>query len=145
MKQFVTALFLAVSFALVGCGSNNSNSNNINGTWNATLTDSNNVQAFSFGVSLVENSGGSLTISNFTFNSNSPCFVSGETATGSFTLSGNLNGSMQGSFGFLVNSGNPSGNTLTLTGTANGNTISGTWTMAGAGCSGTGTFTMTKA
>jgi hypothetical protein len=144
MKQFVVALVLALGLTLVGCGSNNSNSNNINGTWNATLTDSNNVQAFTFGVSLAENSDGSLGLSNFTFNSNSPCFVSGETATGSFTLSGNLNGSMNGAFGFVVNSGNPAGNTLTLTGTQTGNTISGTWTMAGAGCSGTGTFTMTK-
>jgi hypothetical protein len=59
-------------------------------------------------------------------------------------LSGNFSGSVKGSFGFLVTSGQPAGNTLNLTGTANGNTISGTWTMTGTGCSGTGNFTMTK-
>jgi hypothetical protein len=134
-----------MGLTLLGCGSNNSsNPANINGTWNATLTDSNNVQAFTFGTSLVVNGDRTLSISNFTLTSNSPCFVSGETATGSFTLSGNFSGTMKGTFGFVVNSGTPAGNTLTLTGTDNGNTITGTWTMAGTGCSGNGNFTMTK-
>jgi hypothetical protein len=133
-----------VGLTLVGCGSNNTNPATINGTWNATLTDSNNVEAFTFGTSLVVNSDGSLSISNFTFISNSPCFVSGETAAGTFTLTGNTNGKVNGTFGFTVNSGNPAGNMVNLTGTANGNTITGTWTMTGTGCSGTGTFTMTK-
>ena len=144
MKQFAAALLLAVGLILTGCGSNNSNPPNINGTWNATLIDSNNVTAFTFGTSLTENSDGSLSISNFTFTSNSPCFVSGETESGSFKLSGNTNGNVNGTFGFVVNSGTPAGNTIALTGTAAGNTISGTWTMAGTGCSGFGTFTMTK-
>jgi len=144
MKQFAVAVFLAVGLILVGCGSNNSNPANLNGTWNATLIDSSNVTAFSFGTSLVVNGDGSLSISNFTFTSNSPCFVSGETASGSFKLSGNFNGNVNGTFGFVVNSGTPAGNSITLTGTATGNTISGTWTMNGTGCSGSGTFTMTK-
>jgi hypothetical protein len=144
MKHFAAALLLILGLTLLGCGSSNSNSGNINGTWDATLTDSNNVQAFTFGVSIVQSGNGSLSLSNFTFNSNPPCFVSDETATGTFTLSGNFSGSVKGSFGFIVNSGQPAGNTLTLNGTANGNTISGTWTMTGTGCSGTGTFTMTK-
>jgi len=144
MKQFAVAVFLAVGLILVGCGSNNSTPANINGTWNATLIDSNKVTAFSFGTSLVVNGDGSLSISNFTFTSNSPCFVSGETANGSFKLSGNFNGNVNGTFGFVVNSGTPAGNTVTLTGTAAGNTISGTWMMTGTGCSGSGTFTMTR-
>jgi hypothetical protein len=144
MKQFALAVLLAMGLALVGCGSNNTNPSTINGTWNATLTDSNSVQAFTFGVSLATNSDGSLSISNFTFTSNSPCFVSGETAAGTFTLTGNTNGKVNGTFGFTVTSGTPAGNTVNLTGTANGNTITGTWTMTGTGCSGTGTFTMTK-
>jgi hypothetical protein len=144
MKQFAVAVLLAVGLILVGCGSNNSTPANLNGTWNATLIDSNNVTAFSFGTSLVANGDGSLSISNFTFTSNSPCFVSGETASGSFKLSGNFNGNVNGTFGFVVNSGTPAGNTITLTGMATGNTISGKWTMNGTGCSGSGTFTMTK-
>jgi hypothetical protein len=144
MKQLAAAVLLAVGLTLIGCGSNNTSPATINGTWNAALTDSNSVEAFTFGTSLVVNSDGSLSISNFTFTSNSPCFVSGETAAGTFTLTGNTNGKVNGTFGFTVNSGNPAGNMVNLTGAANGNTITGTWTMTGTGCSGTGTFTMTK-
>ncbi|HEY3973337.1 MAG TPA: hypothetical protein VGM18_10055 [Candidatus Sulfotelmatobacter sp.] len=145
MRYLAAAVLLAIGLILVGCGSNGSNPSNINGTWNATLTDTNNVTAFTFGTSLVVNSGGSLTVSNFTFTSNSPCFVSGETPSGSFTLSGNFNGQVNGAFGFVVKSGTPAGNSLTLTGTATGNTISGNWTMSGTSCTGSGFFTMKKA
>lgn len=145
MKQFAAAVLLAVGLTLVSCGSNNSsNPANINGTWNATLTGTNNSTMFTFGTSLVVNGDGSLSVSNFTFTSNSPCFVSGETATGSFTLSGNFNGNVNGTFGFVVKSGTPAGNTITLSGTATGNTISGTWSINGTGCTGNGQFTMTK-
>ena len=144
MKPFAAAVLLVVGLALLGCGSSSSNSSNINGTWSATLVDSNNVTAFTFGTNLAVNGSGSLTISNFTFNSNSSCFVSGQTESGSFTLTGNTDGNVTGTFGLTVNSGTPAGNTLTLTGTVNGKTITGTWTMSGTGCTGSGTFTMSK-
>lgn len=145
MKRLAAALVVFICMALIGCGSNSSNASNINGTWNATLTSGGNATVFSFGTSLHSNSDGSLTVSNFQFTTNSPCFVSGETETGSFTLSGNFNGNVNGKFGMTVQSGNPSGNTLTLDGAANGNTISGTWQLAGSGgCTGNGTFSMTK-
>jgi hypothetical protein len=144
MQWFRGALVVFVGMTLIGCGSNNSNSN-INGTWNATLVSGGNATVFTFGTSFEVNGGGSLAVSNFQFTTNSPCFVSGETESGSFTLSGNFNGTVNGKFGFTVLSGNPSGNTLALSGTANGNTISGTWTLTGSGgCTGNGTFTMTK-
>ncbi len=144
MKQFAIAILLAVGLALVGCGSN-SNPANVNGTWNATLLSNGSQTSFAFGTSLSVNGDGSLTITNFTFNTDSPCFVSGETESGSFTLSGNFNGQVHGSFGMTVQSGSPAGNTLTLSGTATGNTISGNWTLTGGtGCTGSGTFTMTK-
>src|SRR5258708_30856175 len=144
MKQFAAALLLAVGLTLVGCGSKNSTPANINGTWNARLIDSNSVTAFTFGTSLVVNGDSSLSISNFTFTSNSTCFASAETESGSFQLTGNTNGNVNGTFGFVVNSATPAGNAITLNGTADGNTITGTWTMTGTGCSGSGTFTMTK-
>ena len=144
MQRLRAALVVFVGMTLIGCGSNSSNSN-INGTWNATLVSGGNATIFSFGTSLHVNGDGSLSVSNFQFKTNSPCFVSGETESGSFTLGGNFNGSVNGTFGFTVLSGNPSGNTLALSGTANGNTISGTWTLTGSGgCTGNGTFTMTK-
>lgn len=145
MKYFAVTVILIAGLALVGCGSNSSNSSNINGTWNATLTSAGNSTIFTFGTTLKENTDGSLSVSNFSFTTNSSCFVSGESETGSFTLSGDFNGNVNGKFGFTVQSGNPSGNTLALSGTANGGTISGTWTLTGSGgCTGNGTFTMTK-
>ena len=149
MKQFAVAVFLAAGLILVGCGSNSSAPSNVNGTWNATLSDSNNAPVFTLGTSFVENSDNTLSVTNLSITlpsaSPSPCFTSGQTATGSFMLSGNFNGNMNGTFGLVVKSGSPAGNTLTLNGTAAGNTISGTWTLAGGlGCTGNGTFTMTK-
>ena len=145
MKQFAVAMLLAVGLTLAGCGSNSSSSGNINGTWNATLLDINNTTVFSFGTSLMVNGDGSLNVSNFQFTSNSPCFVSGETESGSFTLSGNFSGQVSGKFGMSVQSGSPSGNTLTLSGTVAGNTITGSWTLTGGtGCTGSGTFVMNK-
>ena len=144
MKKLAVAMLLVAGLTLAGCGS--SHPTNINGNWTATLTDSaSGAQAFSFTTALVENSDGTLSISKFSFSTNSSCFVSGETETGTFALSGNFNGNVTGKFGMTVQSGTPSGNVLTLTGNANGNTITGTWTLTGGtGCTGSGNFTMTK-
>lgn len=146
MKQFAAAVLLVAGLILAGCGSN-TNPGNINGNWNATLMSNGNNTAFTFGTSLQVNADGSVSVVNFNFTKNdSSCFVSGETESGSFTLSGNFNGQVSGSFGMTVKSGNPSGNTLQLNGTvSNGNTISGTWTLTGnTGCTGSGSFTMSK-
>jgi hypothetical protein len=141
MKKLAVAWLVAVVLTLAGCGSNDHHQGNINGTWTAVLTDTN----FNFSTSLVVNSNGTLNVSQFSFSTAGPCFVSGETESGSFTLTGDFNGNVMGQFGFMVVSGSPSGNTLTLTGTANGNTITGTWSLTGGvGCTGSGTFTMTK-
>ena len=146
MTRFAAEMALITSLALIGCGSNSSNPPNINGTWNATLVSGGNAGVFTFGTSLTVNGDGSLRVSNFSFSTNSPCFVSGESESGSFTLSGNFNGTVNGKFGVTVQSGSSAGNTLTLSGTANGNTISGTWSLTGSsGCTGNGTFTMTEA
>ena len=142
MKKLAVAWLVTVVLTLVGCGSNNSKQGNINGTWTAALSDTN----FSFGTSLVVNSDGTLSVSQFSFSTNGqPCFVSGETESGSFALTGNFNGNVTGQFGLKVVSGSPSGNTLNLTGTVTGNTIAGTWSLTGgSSCQGSGTFTMTK-
>jgi hypothetical protein len=145
MKKLAVALLLAAGLVLVGCGSNNSNSSNINGNWSAVLTNSSDgSQAFTFTTSVTENNDGTLSVTNLTISSSS-CFVSGETESGSFVLGGNINGNVTGQFQFKVMSASPSNNVLTLTGTANGNTINGTWTLTGGtGCQGSGNFTMTK-
>ena len=144
MHKLAMGVVLAVGLALVGCGSSN-NSQNINGNWTATLMDANNKPTLSFSTSITQMSNGSLSVTNLNFSTNSPCFVTGETATGSFTLGGNFNGNVSGSFGMNVKSGSPGGNTLTMSGTVTGSSISGNWTLAGSsGCTGAGHFTMTR-
>src|SRR6516164_866914 len=106
MQRFAAVFVVFISTAMIGCGSNNSNASNVNGTWNAALVSGGNTTVFSFGTNLKTNSDGSLTISNFQFTMNSPCFVSGETESGSFTLNENFNGAMNGKFGMNVQSGN---------------------------------------
>ncbi len=144
MKKFAAAAFILLALTLVGCGGGN-NSGNINGNWTASLTDGSGTQMFAFQTSFVESSAGSLSVNNFSFSTNSPCFVSGDTESGTFVLGGDFNGNVSGQFGMTVQSGTPSGNTLILAGKANGNTITGTWTLTGgSGCTGTGNFTLTK-
>ena len=144
MQKLAMGFVLAVGLVLIGCGSSN-NSQNINGNWAATLTDANNNPSLSFNTSITQMSNGSLSITNLHFSTNSPCFVSGETATGSFTLGGNFNGNVSGTFGMSVQSGSPGGNTLAMNGTVTGSAITGNWNLTGSsGCTGAGHFTMTR-
>jgi hypothetical protein len=146
MRTSAILALVGMVLALVACGASNQSGGNINGTWTATLSDTSGSEAFAFTTALIATgASGTLTINSFQFSTNSPCFVSGETESGTFALSGNFNGNVSGSFGMNVRSGSPAGNTLTLMGTVSGNTISGTWTLSGAsGCSGSGNFTMTR-
>ncbi len=145
MKSLAFVLLLGLGLTLAGCGSDQK-SGNINGNWTATVTDTSGAQVFAFTTSLQgTGNSGTVTIKNFHFSSNSPCFVTGETESGTFALSGNFNGNVSGQFGMSILSGSPGGNSLTLTGTVSGNTITGTWILAGSsGCNGNGTFTMTR-
>ncbi len=148
MKTIAVTFLLGLGLVLVGCGSdkNAGNISNINGNWTATLSDGSGGQALAFTTALVATgTSGSITVNNFRFSTDSPCFVSGETESGTFSLSGNFSGNVSGQFGMSVLSGSPGGNTLTLAGSVNGGAISGTWILAGSvGCSGTGSFKMTK-
>ena len=147
MKRFLPTAGIALLFGslLVGCGTNSNKTTTINCNWTATLMDTGGAQAFAFTTSLAESGGGSVNVSNFSFSTNSPCFVSGQTETGTFTLAGDFNGNVSGKFGLNVQSASPAGNTLTLSGTVAGNTIAGTWSLTGgSGCTGNGGFTMNR-
>ena len=142
MKKLAVAMLLVMGLITVGCGTNSNKGGNVSGTWSAMLTGS---QNFTFTTALVDNGDGTVNVTKLTFSTNSSCFESGDTETGTFGLSGNLNGNVQGQFGMTITSGTPSGNVLTLTGTVNGSTVSGTWQLTGGtGCNGSGNFTMTK-
>jgi hypothetical protein len=142
MRKLAVAMLLVVGLVTVGCGTNSNKSGNVSGTWSAMLTGT---QNFSFTTALVDKGDGTVNVTELSFSTNSSCFVSGETETGTFGLSGDLNGHVQGKFGMTITSGTPSGNVLTLTGTVNGGTVSGTWVLTGgASCNGSGNFTMKK-
>jgi hypothetical protein len=145
MKSLALALLLGLGLTLAGCGSDKQ-SGNINGNWTATLSDTGGAQMFAFSTSLqATGNSGTVTINNFHFSTNSACFVSDETESGTFALTGNFNGNVSGQFGMSILSGSPGGNSLTLTGTVSGNTMSGTWILAGSsGCTSNGNFTMTR-
>jgi len=147
MNKIAIAALLALTLVLGACGSGSSTNNgNINGNWTAQLTDTHNDPVFALTTTFTQMSGSAVSVTNLTFTTSTPCFVSGESGTGSFILSGNFNGNVTGAFQLTITSGNPSGDTLTLQGTAKSNVITGTWTLTGlhSGCSGKGNFTLTK-
>jgi hypothetical protein len=150
MKHFKVAGLLALALMFAACGSNsNSNNGSINGNWTATLLDTKNNPTFSFTTALTSSGSNGLVIANFSLSTKSPCFASGETESGGFTLGGNFNGNTSGTFTLNIqsnNTGTVGSNTLVLQGTVNNNTISGNWNLTGtgAGCVGSGTFTMVK-
>ena len=147
MKQVWTLVVLGVALMLAGCGTNSSNTS-LNGNWAAALisSKSNSTPNFNFTLTMAETNGSNLSITNLNFTTSSPCFVSGTTATGGFSMSGTLNGVTSGGFHMNIQSTGSSDNQLSLQGTINNNTISGNWTLTGitAGCSGARTFTMNK-
>src|SRR5579885_803279 len=141
MKTVATIFAFAILLTLASCGANTNAS--INGNWTASLMESSSSSpVFSFSTTLTEASDGGLSITNLTLTSNSPCFATGSTARGGFTLSGNQDGVTSGGFQMTIQSTGANDNLLTLQGTVNNNTITGTWTLTGltAGCSGTGAF-----
>ena len=143
MKTFGIVMLLVLGLTFSACGGSN-NPGTINGNWSASLTGS---QTLAFTLSLTQTGSNGLSVTNFQFNSNSPCFATPTTETGSFGVGGNFNGNVTGSFGLNISTESPADvNALTLQGNVNGNTITGTWGLTGAtaGCTGSGSFTITK-
>jgi hypothetical protein len=154
MRNLVTFGLLAWAFMLVGCGSSTpSTVKTADGIWESALTGSGaGVGVFNFITTFSVGSGGSLSVSYFSFLTTGPCFpVSGDTASGSFNVTATST-SPTADFQFTVQSGS---SMLAMTGTATGtadssgnitwSTVTGTWTLTGdTGCTGSGTFTMTR-
>lgn len=147
MKKLGAVIVVGIALLLAGCGSSSNGS--INGNWTASLMNSgtSGSEVFAFTTTLTQSSGTSVSVTNLNFTTNSPCFSSGTTASGGFTVSGNTNGVTSGGFQMNIQStGTGTNDLLTLQGTLQNNTINGTWTLTGntSGCSGSGTFTMNK-
>lgn len=148
MRHFSIVMISVLGLMLGACGggSGNGNSSNVNGSWTASLMNADGTPAFSFTTALSQSNSTVISGTNLSFTTATPCFSSGGSATGGFTLTGTAGGMTTGNFELTVQSGTPSGNVLTLQGTDNNNTISGTWALTGvtSGCTGSGTFTMAK-
>jgi hypothetical protein len=144
MKKITAIALLGLTLILSSCGANSHLVGNINGLWAATLSSSG-AATFRFITNLTVNADGSLGSSSFNITLNNlPCTFAATTESGSFTISGNFNGQVSGTFHYVIMSTGVEVNTLTLDGTVNGGVISGTWTVSGAiaNCTGNGTFTM---
>jgi hypothetical protein len=111
--------------------------------WSATLSNST-ATTFTFTTDLTVNASGSLGTTNFNLTlNNTPCTFPATTESGSFTISGNFNGQVSGSFQYVITSTGAETNVLTLNGTVSNGLIAGTWSVSGAtNCTGNGTFTM---
>jgi len=138
---------LLLTSILTACGSSPA-PKKIDGTWNASLVNSNSSEAYTFAATLSQATGTTVSVSNFNFTSAAPCFTAplGQTAT--FSATGNSGGYQTGPFGMSVGTGlmTPVENVLTLTGTRNADgSISGKWTLTGlSGCSASGSYTMNQ-
>lgn len=145
MKKTIAVMLLGMSLILSSCGANSHINGNINGLWQATLSNSTLANTFIFMTNLTVNADGSLgtTSFNFTLN-NTPCSFPATTERGSFTITGNFNGQVSGAFQYIIMSTGAESNTLTLNGTVSGGQIRGTWSVTGSteNCTGNGTFTM---
>jgi hypothetical protein len=150
-KPMGIVVLLLLGVSMVGCGSSNgSNNTNVNGNWSASLTDSQSgPTVYAFTTTLAEGSGGTLSVTNFTFTSTGSCFVSGQTnESGNFTLSGNFSGNVTGTFGMTISStpGSASQSQLVLQGGVGpNNTLTGVWTLTGSSaCTGSGNFVFNR-
>ena len=84
MNRGVLSILLGFALVLGGCGNSNStNAGSINGNWSATLTNTDSTPAFAFTTTFTQMTGNSVNVTNLTFTTASPCFVSGETETAS--------------------------------------------------------------
>jgi hypothetical protein len=150
MKKLAVLIVLVCELALAGCGGNTTTTaaTTSSGLWQAVLAGgSGEGSVLSFNMNFTVNGDGSLSVSQFGFLTTGTCFVSGETESGTSTLVTDASGVVTGPISFVVQSGSPAGNTLTLTGNeTTSSDITGTWTLTAAtGCTDTGgTFTMTK-
>jgi hypothetical protein len=159
MKKAAILALLALELAVSGCGSSNSStstSTSASGNWEAQLSGGTGAASelnFVTALTVTDTSGVSnqpLNITGFSFINAGACFVSGETESGTATLTTSSTNQVTGTMTFTVKSGTPPGNTLTLTGnvtgTANGTSltggvVAGTWTLNGGGdtsCNGQG-------
>jgi len=165
MKKLAILILLALELAVGGCSTGTHSTTvttSTSGNWEAQLTggigEASKVDfVTTFNVTNTNGASGQpLDITGFAFFNAGKCFVSGETISGSASITTLSTNQAQGTMTYTVTSGTPSGNVLTLTGTTvvgtvtngtlSGGGVAGTWMLTGAqgdpGCTGSGNFIM---
>ena len=142
LKATGIPILLVLAITIAGCGSSSVSgliSGNINGTWTATLNNTDGSIAYQFSATFTQGTGSGLSVTNVTFTIPGPCMSSGEPGTGSFTPA-------NGTFGMSMASPDVGGPTMNLQGILSNGTISGTWRASEVlqPCGGNGTFTMQR-
>jgi hypothetical protein len=140
MKETIVASLLVMLLVVASCGGGQTPSA-INGHWVATLKNPDGTSAFNFSTQFGQNSGTTVTVSNFVFTSPASCFGTTIKESATFPTMGN------GPFGMTITSQGSPSIVLTIQGSLMSNSanesISGTWTLTGTTvCSGSGTFSM---
>ena len=146
MRQSGIISVVMLALVLTGCGSGAGGGGNINGSWTATLMNTEGTPTFAFQTTFTQGGGSNLNVVNFSFTTPGNCFASQQTTeTGSFSLTGNFSGNVSGAFNMTIATTGAEKDILTLQGTVNNGQITGTWTVTGtlASCTGNGNFTMT--
>ena len=149
-KKVAIAGLLSLALVLSGCGTTQTTAAaDTSGVWQAVMSGgAGEASALSFVTNFSVNGDGTLNISSFNFLNVNSCFASGGTESGTANVTTDVNNVVTGTVTYVVQSGSPAGNTLTLTGTEDDTTITGTWVLTesggSTGCSGAGDFTMTR-
>lgn len=156
MKKLAFLMLLGLALLVASCGTSTvppQTTTSASGNWEAQLIGGTGPASqlnFVIAFKVTDTNGGSsepLNITGFSFLNNSAgaCFQTGETVSGTASLTTSNTNQVSGTMSITVVSGVPAGNTLTLTGTtvsgtANNGTLSsgaasGTWSLSGGtGC-----------
>jgi len=160
MKKLAFLMLLGLALLVASCGTSTTppqTTTSAGGNWEAQLlggTGPASQLSFVIAFTVTDTNGTSsqpLSITGFSFLNESAgaCFQTGQTVSGSATLTTSNTNQVTGTMNLTVVSGVPAGNTLTLSGTTvsgtatngtlNSGAVSGTWSLSGgAGCNVTG-------
>ena len=140
MKRLRTMLTVALLLLTASCGDWT-----INGKWKATLKAKDGSTFSVISMTLHDNGNGTVTITNLTFLTPTPCFPDGTTSSGSWSLFFVYGTGWSGDLALVIQSSSTD-STLTMNTTigAFDSEADGKWTVTGstAGCTGNGNFHM---
>jgi hypothetical protein len=146
MKRIRVLVTLVLGLLLAGC-SEGAHLQNIDGVWNAQLSNADGTSAFALQLVLTQAGGTQVNVTGLVFTVPASCFSTETSQNATFTRTGDVNGRLMGDFEMTVATMFPEeNNVLTLQGNVNGTMITGTWSLTGgtAPCNGSGDFQMSE-